>query len=189
MDQKEEIFEKIPFYMTYPIQNLYQAEQEYEKDLERIKETYPEEIRKIMPFIEKHCDQLEYEGSRIYDENPDRTMMENEKDKLYEIIREMVEETGEEKMDEDVEQWESPVESEQEPIAELVQFSLLPPDGMPLPGGFGYGRRPGAKWQGFHGRSGGRRCCDGWLKSLVGVLFDNEIYRRRCRYRRCRRWW
>ena len=27
---------KIPFYMTFPMQNLYLMEQEYEKDLERM---------------------------------------------------------------------------------------------------------------------------------------------------------
>ncbi|MBQ2705615.1 MAG: hypothetical protein IJF60_02240, partial [Agathobacter sp.] len=28
-----------------------------------------------------------------------------------------------------------------------------------------------------------------WLRSLIGILFHDEIYRRRCRHRRCSRWW
>ena len=28
-----------------------------------------------------------------------------------------------------------------------------------------------------------------WLRSLIGIMFHDEIYRRRCRNRRCRRWW
>ena len=27
------------------------------------------------------------------------------------------------------------------------------------------------------------------MRSLIGVLLNNEMYRRRCRHRRCRRWW
>ncbi|MBR4027634.1 MAG: hypothetical protein IKJ01_08820, partial [Lachnospiraceae bacterium] len=35
-----------------------------------------------------------------------------------------------------------------------------------------------------------RRDCEiPWLCSLIGVLFNDEIYRRRCRNRRCKRWW
>ena len=34
----------------------------------------------------------------------------------------------------------------------------------------------------------GRRCND-WLSNIVEILFYNEAYRRRCRHRRCRRWW
>lgn len=28
-----------------------------------------------------------------------------------------------------------------------------------------------------------------YLRDLIGVVLNNEMYRRRCRYRRCRRWW
>lgn len=27
------------------------------------------------------------------------------------------------------------------------------------------------------------------LRELIGVILNNEMYRRRCRHRRCRRWW
>ena len=30
---------------------------------------------------------------------------------------------------------------------------------------------------------------DQGMHSLIGVLLNNEMYRRRCRHRRCRRWW
>jgi hypothetical protein len=30
---------------------------------------------------------------------------------------------------------------------------------------------------------------DRWLRNLIHIMFHNEIYRRRCRNRRCRRWW
>lgn len=35
---------KMPFYMSYPMQNLYLTEMEYEKDMDRMKELYPKEL-------------------------------------------------------------------------------------------------------------------------------------------------
>ena len=72
MDYNQDIFFKMqqqqmpgkqPFYMTNPIQNLYMTELEYQRDLDRMKEMYPMEIRKV------------YEGSLMFDEYPDRLML------------------------------------------------------------------------------------------------------------------
>ena len=68
--------------MTYPMQNLYLTEMEYEKDMERMKEMYPKEVHQLQEIVERRCDQMEYEGSRMYDENPDRYMLEREVDNL-----------------------------------------------------------------------------------------------------------
>lgn len=122
MEYRDYLFQKTPFYMTYPMQNLYLTEMEYEKDMERMKEMYPKEVHQLQEIVERRCDQMEYEGSRMYDENPDRYMLEREVDNL------------------------------------MAQHY------------------------------GGRRE-DGWLRSLIGILFHDEIYRRRCRHRRCSRWW
>ena len=53
---------KMPFYMSYPMQNLYLTEMEYEKDMERMKELYPREVKRILEFVEDECDKMEYEG-------------------------------------------------------------------------------------------------------------------------------
>lgn len=108
--------------MTYPMQNLYLTEMEYEKDMERMKELYPNEVQQLQKMVEHRCDELEYEGSRMYDENPDRYMLEREVDML------------------------------------MVQH---------------YGDRKE----------------ESWFRSLIGILFHDEMYRRRCRHRRCSRWW
>ena len=34
-----------------------------------------------------------------------------------------------------------------------------------------------------------RRRDNDYLRDLIGVILNNEMYRRRCRHRRCRRWW
>ena len=84
MEYRDNLFQKTPFYMTYPMQNLYLTEMEYEKDMERMKALYPKEVHLLQQLVEKRCDEMEYDGSRIYDENPDRFMMEEEVRRLLE---------------------------------------------------------------------------------------------------------
>ena len=43
---------KMPFYMSYPMQNLYLTEMEYEKDMDRMKELYPKEAWQILEYVE-----------------------------------------------------------------------------------------------------------------------------------------
>ena len=125
---------KLPFYMSYPMQNLYLTEMEYEKDMDRMKELYPREVKRILEYVEDECDRMEYEGSLMFDEYPDRMMMERITDRIYQNVKE---DASEEMM-------------EQTKAQEIA---------------------------GSH------------LKSLIGVMLNNEMYRRRCRHRRCRRWW
>ena len=84
MDYNQDIFFKMqqqqmpgkqPFYMTNPIQNLYMTELEYQRDLDRMKEMYPLEVRKVQELVEEECDKMEYEGSLMFDEYPDRLML------------------------------------------------------------------------------------------------------------------
>ena len=84
MEYRDDLFQKMPFYMTYPMQNLYLTEMEYEKDMERMKELYPKEVQQLQQMVERRCDEMEYEGSRMYDENPDRHMLEREAQRLLE---------------------------------------------------------------------------------------------------------
>ena len=46
-----------------------------QKDLDRMKEMYPMEIRKVQELVEEECDKMEYEGSLMFDEYPDRLML------------------------------------------------------------------------------------------------------------------
>ncbi len=163
MDYRDNLYPKIPFYMTYPMQNMYLTEMEYEKDMERMKSYYPSETKAIMKLVEDRLDELEYEGSRIYDEEPDRLMIRMEVDQLYRKLTEN-ENT-------------KPVAQELQPPSyfEMVPMSFGGPGGPPPPPS--PGRPP-------HGG-----CDDNWLCSMVGVLFGTELYRRRCRHRRCQRWW
>ena len=133
---------RMPFYMTYPMQNLYLTEMEYEKDMERMKELYPREVKRIQDMVEEECDKMEYEGSLMFDEYPDRMMLEQIADRIAERMRAT-----------EVNNMEASHRREE-----------LPPFGPPM------GPRDD-------------------LRNLIGVLLNHEMYRRRCRHRRCNRWW
>lgn len=144
---------KMPFYMSYPMQNLYLTEMEYEKDMDRMKELYPRTVKRILEFVEEECDQMEYEGSLMFDEYPDRLMLEIVMNRIYQKVADH----------------DSELETEQYQ-GEIQTAS----DRRTSP----RGHRPSA-----------RRRDDDYLRDLIGVILNNEMYRRRCRHRRCRRWW
>jgi hypothetical protein len=64
-----------PFYMAYANPMLYDGEKIQEQEFARMKADYPKTARKIQELVENACDLLDYEGSRIYDEYPDRWML------------------------------------------------------------------------------------------------------------------
>lgn len=66
---------RMPFYLTYPMTNAYQTEKEYERDMERMKEMYPQRMKKLLAYVEEECDKMEYEGSMMYDEYPDKVLL------------------------------------------------------------------------------------------------------------------
>lgn len=67
----------IPFFMAYPGYlsawpgETYQ-EQKYSRDFEYLRQTYPAQVRKYQARVEEILDKMDYEGSMIYDEYPDR---------------------------------------------------------------------------------------------------------------------
>lgn len=140
---------KTPFYMSYPMQNLYLTEMEYEKDIERMKELYPKDVKSILECVEDECDKMEYEGSLMFDEYPDRLMIETVVERIYQKLAGDAADTN--------------LEAEQ-------YRGGRPPQGPPQRPP----RRPGEKDN---------------FRDLIGVILNNEMYRRRCRHRRCRRWW
>ena len=112
----------VPFYKTLPFLDYYKNEDENAKDLAMTKEMYPADTLQYQSAVENRLDELEYEGSWIYDEYPDRQRLKAEADAIA--------------------------------------------------GHF------------ISGQSGG---C--FIKAVVGMIFNCELCRRRCRYRRYRRFW
>ena len=135
-----------PFYAPYqmqmqaglpmPMPGNYLKDMEYEKDVDRMRELYPNEVKKIQKYVDEECDRMEYEGSLMFDEYPDKTMLSLVSKRIMDKIAQ---------------------DSEKDEV-ETSECC-----------------------------GGSRR--GGGLSDLVEVLLYNEMYRRRCRHRRCNRWW
>ena len=106
----------LPFYMTYPLPMYYQEEDSIIRDLEYLQQMYPSEAKKYQKVIAGILDKLDYEGSMIYDEYPDKWQ-------LYKLSRDILDriKRAEEK---DAPEVEIPAEK-WEWIGDLVQILLF----------------------------------------------------------------
>ncbi len=66
---------KLPYYMMYSVPNFFDEDKMSKTDLEYMKSIYPQMAKLILPIIEETCDRLEYEGSLIYDQYPDKFLL------------------------------------------------------------------------------------------------------------------
>lgn len=209
MDYKQEQYMRMqqyqnaartPFYMSYPLQNVYMTELEYERDMERMKELYPQEAKRIQKLVEEECDKLEYEGSMMFDEYPDRVMLRVICDRIYQLASGPLEQPEQEKPEPAVNQVKE-LSAEQD-VEELnFRWNPGPPPGGGWPPPPPPGRPPGGGWPPPPPPPPGRPPGGGWppppppppqnagLGNLIEVLLYNEMYKRRCRHNRCRRWW
>ena len=71
-----------------PLTRYYEDDYETERDLERMKSLYPETSKELFPWIEDACDQMEYEGSLMYDESPDQNQIRRLTSQIYEQVKE-----------------------------------------------------------------------------------------------------
>ncbi|MDL2301616.1 hypothetical protein LJC58_04585 [Lachnospiraceae bacterium OttesenSCG-928-D06] len=62
----------LPFYMTYPGPCGAKQDDTIIRDLEYLNQTYPGAVKKYQKRIIEILDKMDYEGSMIYDEYPDR---------------------------------------------------------------------------------------------------------------------
>lgn len=67
----------LPFYMAYPFLFPTDQEREQQKDLQVMKSFYSRRAAKIQEKAERECDRMEYDGSMMFDEYPDKFMMEH----------------------------------------------------------------------------------------------------------------
>lgn len=64
-----------PFYVAYANPALYDGERIQEQEFVLMKSYYPEAAGRIQEKVEEECQLLDYEGSRLYDEYPDKFML------------------------------------------------------------------------------------------------------------------
>ena len=70
---------QVPLFPLYGYDNLEEAEH----DFDYMKQLYPRDTRKIQAMIEDTCDRLEYAGSVMFDEYPDRLQLALMANKIY----------------------------------------------------------------------------------------------------------
>lgn len=68
------MYQKLPYYMAYPIQTEYDERAE-RTDLEYMKSLYPDLPKRILPYVEEECDRMEYTGSVMFDVYPDKLQL------------------------------------------------------------------------------------------------------------------
>ena len=75
----------LPFYMSYP--GMDGREGNAIRDLEYFGQMYPERVKRYQVRVVEMLDKMDYEGSMIYDEYPDRMSMERIAMSMVDILR------------------------------------------------------------------------------------------------------
>lgn len=65
----------LPFYMAYPYSLGNEEQERRMRDLEYIQQLYPKEAKNILKKVLLHIEPIDYTGSFLYDEYPDRLML------------------------------------------------------------------------------------------------------------------
>lgn len=65
-----------PFYLNYGDPRFWEDERMQERENQMMQSFYPETAKKIQQRVTEVCDRMDYPGSMIYDEYPDKFMME-----------------------------------------------------------------------------------------------------------------
>ncbi len=86
---------KLPYYMAYGAPVLYLDERIDRRDFEYMRSLYPNTAKRLLPLVEEECDRMEYEGSVMYDEYPDRLQLHLMCSRIYEKAKEKEEDPGE----------------------------------------------------------------------------------------------
>lgn len=162
---------------------------------------YPEKMSRVQRKVEEECDKMDYAGSIMYDEFPDRVLLKRISRNIYEILLE--DDLLAEGEVIDGEAWDVEEESEA-PLTETGLFSPNPSGRPPMGMGMGPGQpggpgrppmgpgQPGGPWgppmgPGGPGRPPWRPGCpsgrcsgkDSWLQEAVDILLFEEMQRRR----------
>lgn len=152
---------------------------ETERDLQYLKELYPGQVRTISAMVEEECDKLEYMGSPMLVEYPDREFIR----KLARDIYDRLDVSEDMELPQYTQNVQKPVDIQTDTVAEAeadIAASYVPDypsrqrPGRPMP-------VPPPYVPNQHG------CVNCVLRNLVETMICNEFYCRRDRYRRRRR--
>lgn len=172
--------------MRYYDRNILTIQEENDRDIDYFKQFYPQSMLKLQEIIEEECDKLEYQGSMMFDEFPDKWMLRSLSNKIYDRAEEWAG-TDSAEADTETMEFDPPYGGGRPPHG---PGPVRPPHGGGRPPhGPGPVRPPHGGGRPPHGpepvrppHGGGS---DLW-QDIIQVLLFNEMARRRCRYRNCR---
>lgn len=112
--------------MAYPLPMYYQEEDTVTRDLEYLQQMYPAEAKRYQRIIADILNTLDYEGSCIYDEYPDKWQLYKLTQAIMDRIKRMEDEKPINNMRNTNNETETPYVQEKpwEQIEELVQILL-----------------------------------------------------------------
>lgn len=76
----------LPFFMTYPGVGE-RTNQDMMRDLEYFQQMYPRDVRRYQQRVSQMLDRMDYDGSMIYDEYPDRFSIERLSASMMDVIK------------------------------------------------------------------------------------------------------
>lgn len=166
-----------------------------EKDWDYMKQMYPITAKKILIEIIDECDKLEYDGSCMFDEYPDRVYLGRIVDRIYErcsYLNETPVEVPESIMPEgymnqdDMDLIPYEYVSYRPPTYKPLQSLQYNPYGRPNrhPGP---NRPPQSPRPGYPPNRPGQQ--NPWLRNLIEIMLYNEMLNRRRRYRGRKSWY
>ncbi len=154
----------------------YDNSEDAEKDWEYFRQLCPSTAKRILREIDEECDKLEYDGSSMFDEYPDRVYLGKMVNRIYSKMKDEIEEplVYSESIKTSYTCNLEDHESESEDTEE-IQTSEFQRDS---------GRRGSNK----RGNNRPPVRSNNWLKDLIEILLYQEMVNRRRRYRSRRRW-
>lgn len=105
----------MPFYLSYSMPYFMKEEDSVLRDLEYLQEMYPKQAKDMQKRIVSVLDKMDYEGSMLYDEYPDKWQLYRLTDAVVAILR---------REEEEKESPEHITEEKWEWIKDMVQIVL-----------------------------------------------------------------
>jgi len=148
---------QMPYFEGFQFPIDMSEEEQMERDKVYMTSLYPTQAKTIQALVDDECDKLEYEGSVMFDEYPDKIS-------LRKICMDIYKKYNDNEMPEET---EDNMGEEEDMYMMNFNYHHRPP--MPPPN-----HRPGPRQ-------------NNPVMDIIDILLFNEIYKRRCRHNRCRR--
>lgn len=84
--RNENMMPPVPFFRAHPGSLFFQEEMEDIRDMEKIQQLYPTTAMMIKNIVSEQADRMDYDGSMMFDETPDRVMIERIVNEIYDRL-------------------------------------------------------------------------------------------------------